>query len=541
MVVYNSAKYWLGILPLLMVTPSCKMRPVHEGISGAADTGIQQPAPLEANDIAVLLPLHFRNDLDAVKGLETTGHGFCSARGFGATSNGAAVLTTTQFDAFSKRVFGLDKTECAPVNQISGAEDGPLIDDNHHVAYYKGLRGEICLYDNWKVVGMRFEPCGNRADFRDGQDKPRAVTTADLPPRGQCLPEFRLIAQPFVFEQGQWRLVDTALHLLYKVPDLNGVVADLRYLQNIKNQVLQGQSSWPSELPPDPRRHTPHPALRQEMAQCDTNGPGVFGQALSRMMGKHATPERLSGIAWMTSDTSPGVWSFGTQAFENGQLLPKSAEVDCVDSFSLDRAQDEKYPLDSKHLNPLVYQEHRCPPSKHVTLAPWVDYEGKSKKGRKAFASLPEVDTTKKAPLAEKDGLLATVHQLPIQPGVPETWGKQLEIFNTLLNPQETSQLGVTHGTNCTSCHLLDNTLNKMRLLLRYPAYAGPVPHPNPPPVWKPYLDKARENTNLRNFGYGPGFTYGVSLRTLYEIDDIRNVINDLFKDVPAAAVLTLK
>lgn len=489
------------------------------------------------------------------------------------------------FQRFAKRVFSAEGSTC-PFPAVSTVPQTELMEAGRHVAMYKGLHRPICDYNNWRIVGVRFDICANRSDFK-------GPLTTQVLASGRCIQEARLVAQPFVkTSRGDWVVVDTTMHLLYDIPKPIAFIADLKGFAKLSQASLSHRDKKP--VSPDPILLTPHSALVADMAHCQNDStPTKIGAMLARFLGRHFRRELMNGIAWMTSDLSPGVWTFATQKvdgpsqrlmvdivkerrsqfekeIQQGQLpkelqkaqqanqiqekivqqikqgtLPKNTmsamldhfvgrdqrvDEDCADSFSNEALQAGKFPMRTTLLN--EGSKTPCGEIPRVNIGRWFDRHGVAPGGFsfKQYRQDPLVNRLS----AMKEG--APKDQAREQ--VMRKYLRPLKTLDDLARPTAISQLG-QRSSNCVSCHLLDQTLNTVYFSLQAKQAPPLGSFLGQPPIWEGFKSKGRQRTNLRNFGYGPGFNYGVSLRTLHETEEVRQQINALFPNVsPSNAFL---
>ncbi|MCX6110534.1 MAG: hypothetical protein NTZ90_13130, partial [Proteobacteria bacterium] len=106
------------------------------------------------------------------------------------------------------------------------------------------------------------------------------------------------------------------------------------------------------------------------------------------------------------------------------------------------------------------------------------------------------------------------------------------ELIN-LANPEKTSfNLGGKLGGSCASCHARDFVERSVReangLDMSALTQLARVSHASVP-IWEPFRAaiEQRNVNNLRQFGYGPGLTFGVSRRSLHEATSLARLFND--------------
>jgi hypothetical protein len=141
---------------------------------------------------------------------------------------------------------------------------------------------------DWRVVAARVDDCAK-------------LKAADA----GCVPQLRLIAQPFQFPN---QAEDHALHLVYNL-DEPGFAALLDDVVALKKASSVPTNGVPLGV---------HPAMRAE-------GPaGPFATRLKQVIAKHVGQPNLFAVAAMFTTTDPrdGVlWNFSNAAFVNGAVV----------------------------------------------------------------------------------------------------------------------------------------------------------------------------------------------------------------------------
>jgi hypothetical protein len=371
-----------------------------------------------------------------------------------------------------------------------------LRNEGTNVAVTQTLPAGACHYKNWRVVAMRFEPCSFRPSVLA---KDASALDSSLHPEfplDACGgAELRLVLQPFIAnEDGGYTAVDLAIHAFYKLSDTQAFVDDLRSLKAVT------QSSLNSSLSKDPtsvwyadqkEMLLPHPGLREEMdclSGADSTGP--VGTEWKRLLAKYAKQSQLFKLTWMTSDNSGGNWSFGLRLVQPGvgsgtpRLVTRNESFQ-VETFTVSQAT-RGFPYTP--FDPTLKS---------------VDYFYKS--GRSDLA-LSSADA--KASLKE---------------------------LIDIANPDLTSlNLGGKSGASCASCHTRDQTEKAVRNRMAKTHEELAVMAETSSlslPIWDPIRKtiERRNDNNLRNFGYGPAMTLGVSRRALNETDAVRRVVKSYF------------
>ena len=359
-----------------------------------------------------------------------------------------------------------------------------------NVATHQSLPRGVCNYRAWRVVSARFDPCPFQAKVL--LDDPLALTPtgARAFPAAACGDaELRLVVQPFIVDGGRgYHAIDMALHLFFQVPDLAAAVTSLRDFKQVTRQALAaaGKLSPPADI------LQPHPGLTAEM-DCGgfplgDGGPaalGPVGKAWRQLLTTYGKSSRLFKVAWALSDNSGGNWSFGLRVLQptTGERVLRRLEPFKVESFSAAALKEGMpfSPIDPR-LNTLNYF-----------------YPGER--------NLEEL-------------------------GSPAGRAALGELIN-LANPEKTSfNLGGKLGGSCASCHARDFVERSVReandLDVSALSQLAKVSHASVP-IWEPFraaIDQRNVN-NLRQFGYGPGLTFGVSRRSLNEATSLARLFND--------------
>ncbi|MBC7531855.1 MAG: hypothetical protein H7318_09770 [Oligoflexus sp.] len=371
-----------------------------------------------------------------------------------------------------------------------------LRNEGTNVAVTQSLPAGACHYKNWRVVAARFEPCSYRPSVL--AHDPGALTESTNPrfPSEACGgAELRLVLQPFIAnEDGGFTSIDMAIHAFYKIDDTNAFIDDLRNLRSITRTVLKGQTGegtravWYAD---EKDMLLPHPGLREEMDCKDgLDSPQRVGVEWRRILAKYARQSQLFKLTWMASDNSGSNWSFGLRLVQpkEGTVEPrfvKRGESFKVETFTL---------------------------SQITRGFPFTPFD----------LRLKSLDYFYKA--GRTDKLLTS-----------DEGKSALKELIDIANPDKTSlNLGGKNGASCASCHTRDQTEKAVRTRTgkthdQLAALAETDTRVFA--IWDPIrknIEKRNDN-NLRNFGYGPAMTMGVSQRALNEIDAVRQVVNSYF------------
>lgn len=464
-----------------------------------SDLGSQSPdTALSASDVSIFVPLKPFKATSPQDPFQMEGDGFCNAASL-SLGDDNPILSREIFKQIAADSFGkiaaitinpelnssLQQTTIDTINQalsnaevrcgsahvpgeLSALDDEKILETSAHLALIKGINPDICNYDNWHVVGFRFDPCTNKPEIPGFERK------TSLPP--ECtVNEARLVVQPFVrAANGAVDVVDVSMHLIYSIPNLSELIRDLKELRSLTVESL-AQNPWGGPTDNNPRMLRPHPGLRGEMT-CLDGRPRPIGEAFFKLLKKHTNTQRLTSISFMTSTASAGQWSFGTRSLDGSVLLG----TEDFENFSLKQFTAGKAPFNIP---------------------------------RNEINSILPLYTNKmtEAELKEFSGIL-----------------------NDISNPRKVSQVLDTpgKGSTCVSCHLPEFTMAELGRRINQPLFSGIRPYQregeeNPaensvPPIWRPFkFAKAKNIQNLRNFGYGPAFSFGVSQRAVNETDEL--------------------
>lgn len=376
-----------------------------------------------------------------------------------------------------------------------------LRNEGTNVAVTQTLPAGACHYKNWRVVAMRFEPCSYRPSVLAKDASALDSTLHPEFPADACGgAELRLVLQPFIAnEDGGYTAVDLAIHAFYKLSDIEGFVDDLRSLKAVTKSTLNASaakdptSAWYAD---QKEMLLPHPGLREEMdclEGAETTGP--VGTEWKRILAKYAKQSQLFKLTWMTSDNSGGNWSFGLRLVQPGVESETPRFVTRNESFKVETFT--------------VSQATRGFPYTPFDL------------------SLKSVDYFYKA--GRTDLQLSSVDAKA-----------SLKELIDIANPDLTSlNLGGKSGSSCASCHTRDQTEKavRTRMVKTHEELAAMAETTSLAfPIWDPIRKtvERRNDNNLRNFGYGPAMTLGVSRRALNETDAVRRVVKAYFPS-PAA------
>jgi hypothetical protein len=358
--------------------------------------------------------------------------------------------------AFNAQTVGKRRV-CGESSDMPSMSEAELLETRTNVALVHGTNTDICDYSRWRIVGFRFEPCLERPDI-DGWDD--AGVLPECPTR-----EVRIVAQPIHRDaNGAWIVSDDALHLLYSLDDVAGLVKDLRALRQLSVDQLS-QKPWKAEDDRNLFLLRPHAGLRAEMGRCD----GPVAAAFRGLLGRWAPQSRLKAVTFMSGSLDGAHWSMAERKIVDGQ--PDTTPLR-IESVSL--------PLEREGVSPLATDETRSP-SVH------------------------------------------TVYDEPLATLEYESLAQHARDLAAIADPRRVTREG-PHATNCVSCHLVDRALTMVGEQLKQgPGFAGIDPYKrvdgSDVVAWPPFRQRRHQLTNFRNFGYGPGFQFGVSLRTINEVD----------------------
>ncbi len=213
---------------------------------------------LGPTDVSILYPVN------------ETGAGYCNTpplrRPF---------ITDHQLREFAQRVFGTNgEGGCSAGRNTETMflPDRALLRSDTHLARERGLSSMTCQLDNWRVIGVRVDPCIERPNqqIRNGSDL------------NNCGSEVRVIAQPFFQINGTWNVEEASMHLIYSVDDLASLVTDLRRIRQLTALAAKDRNSSVSQL-------DVHPGLKTEMNQCD----GPIARGLMELFNTYARSDKL--------------------------------------------------------------------------------------------------------------------------------------------------------------------------------------------------------------------------------------------------------
>jgi hypothetical protein len=402
---------------------------------------------LRAHDVSILFPLAASG-----KGLRNT------------PILGEPFVTRSQFDAFARTILGMGNEKSCPAARDPAtlfSADEELMSADIHLARARGLPEGACAPPNWRVVGFRFDPCVERPEKSHLRDR-RDLTG--------CTAEVRLEAQPFFEREDGWASPDVAAHLIYDVPSLDPLIADLRQLHELTASFI-GEA--PGAIGDATEELGPHPGLQAEMARRG----GPVTTAVHRLLTRYAHHTALKQLAWMTSSRAHKQWTFGRMRVVGGRLVQEAIKAggrfDNYDQPIF--ASGEGFPLNRN----LRGETHPFPSLIRLF--------------QRTALLLSE------APLddAERGELRAAARGLDII--------------------QDGRRVG-QDGTTCVSCHLVDS------VMLRAAENAGDRSRPtmNDPLPQRGFL-------SFRQFGYEPGFVVAVSQRTRNTTADIVRILSTLY------------
>lgn len=396
--------------------------------------------------------------------------GFCNA----PQPISAGMLTPAQFKSISsaltqKRSGQVCRDQQDPYIGALLLGDAPFLRQCNHLAHISGLRDELENPAHWHIVGFRFDPCVNAAGkgLRKESDFAR------------CISEARLIAQPFFKPergQGPIQVIDATLHLIYRIEGVAGIrriVQDLKTVKSVADAAAPGQN---------PQVFSAHHGLEAERVSGTCGGP--TSQAMTDFFRKHTHALKLSQAAFMTVSAGVSQWTFGLLA-PNDDFAFISTPIGRFDNFSDSVLGEGEFPLNQRH-----------------------------QQGRSGGT----------LQLKDSFELIVKGRMGDLNPEEQASARQELEKMNDFMNPFRTTQL----NQSCVGCHMAQQVYNELAAKAGVPNAIGQTPYRNSL-TFPAFPRKKRNFVNLRNFGYGPGFEPGVSLRSLNEIDRIRNDLNRIY------------
>ncbi|MGE0174199.1 MAG: hypothetical protein AB7T49_15485 [Oligoflexales bacterium] len=348
---------------------------------------------------------------------------------------------------------------------------------------------QICQYESWRIVGLRFDVCSNRAQIPDLQDEPSLSDS--------CMGEVRMVAQPVLCAGGtsekcvdnnaKLLVKDFSFHLIFRAPkDWKPFYAKLKQMARVSRQE---NPNW--NLEANERLLQPHYGLSAEMNTCD----GPVSKEFRSLIEGFATYENLVNITWMGTSDGPAHWSFGSGNQRNGRWVASAGE-----NFNTNLLEANTFPFDSDATANFTTDFH------HVA---------------KYF----------------QEGQGQTL---------PHTISGSYKVASEILNPRIVSQLSRNGlpvpmnavDTSCVSCHTSEQTLTTLaqqagidpeKAYIEGNGYQAAKQFEGPAPAW-PEFTKTKSGKqafkNLRNFGYGLELRYGVSRRVINETDDLLVLTN---------------
>lgn len=450
-------------------------------------------------DISILFPLKPIAKKDGV--FKKSGSGFCAAPTIGESFEGKHIgLTNSQFEEFARMTFGAnsqaDRCELSESEtKLIGQSDNQLMDDHQFLAKLRMLPDALCTRKSWRVVGFRLDPCLT-------QKRAKIVTKDELL---KCTMEARLVVQPFERSEDRWIAHDAGLHLIYKVPNLDAMVTDLKQIAKLTRKNwepwlwagLDNSSSWTLK---------PHPGLRSEMDRCAGEewenkfdvGKRPVSAAIYSFIANHLPPENLTQIAFFAANSGFSQWSFGAVEHKKGkfeQLKKVSAGASPFDSFS----------------NASLSQD--------IPQSPFPRHNATTKLPNVTYWYTPEFQSA-----------------FDLQGEIRKNTESRLPELNDIMHPHIVSQFDNVH---CFTCHVAEQARNDAMMKLGKFFDPGPRAYQPTGEIWRHFPNVTRNTTslynplrsslNFRNFGYGPGFEFGVAERTINETDDSVKLIDKFY------------
>lgn len=462
------------------------MHAINFFIAAAAGFGILSTATasstLGVSDIAILWSVKPGNEIDTI--YKMRGNGRCNLptldlKTRNDTYSSVFAVSKAQFENFARITYGRGSkglcNEIIPEGMPTGSALKVLkTNGKSHLSLIHGLTNTGCKYEKWNIVGMRFNPCSNFDAVKNNVSDKKSFESS-------CFAQVRLVAQPFNDGDNNFFPEDQAIHLVYTVSSRDEVVKDLARIAKVTKANSKKWDAFDNK--PDVFR--PHPGLRSEMDNCLPGGKqGPVVREVLGFLRKHTTSDKLSHIAWMTTTTTNMEWSFGMTGVKGDSVSRLTMLPGEFDNFSEELFDfDNQFPFNSNQ-DPVVN-----PGIEKVSIGAMF---GKN-------AMMKETPTA--ADIAKMTEIL-----------------KQNDKF---LNPEHTNELGAT----CFSCHINEQATNELRERKGVSISTSEFRY-KLGERWPAFSSHKRSMYNFRNFGIGPNFQPGISLRSLNDFDLAAKLVN---------------
>lgn len=454
-------------------------------ISAAAGFGLfttAQAATLGASDVAILWSVKPGNELDTV--YKMRGNGRCNLPTLGLkttndSNSSVAAVSNAQFENFARITYGRGSkglcNEVIPEGMPTGSALKVMkTNGQSHLSLVHGLTNTGCKYEKWNIVGVRFNPCSN---FDVAKNK--VIDKASL--ESSCNAQVRLVAQPFNDGDNNFFPEDQSLHLIYTVSNRDEVVKDLARIAKITRA---NSKQW-DEFDNKPDVFRPHAGLRSEMDNCLPGGKqGPVAREVLSFLRKHTTSDKLANIAWMTTTTTNMEWSFGMAGVSGSNVTRMTMLPGEYDNFS-----EELFDFDSQ----FPFNANQDP------------------------AVNPGIEKVSIGAMFGKNAMMKETPNADDKAKMTE----MLKQNDKFLNPEHTNELGAT----CFSCHMNEQAANEMRERKGVSIQTSEFRY-NLGERWPSFGANKRSMYNFRNFGIGPNFQPGISLRSLNDFDHAMKLVN---------------
>lgn len=277
-----------------------------------------------------------------------------------------------------------------------------------------------------------------------------------------CKHQMRLVLQPFEKSMdGLTNVLDFTLHLIFNVPDIKTLRSDLQKVAAIARASEQ-QEPWEPQYDGKPV-FRPHHGLRNELDRCG----GPVTQAIKSLISRHALRSNLTSAATMGSNFAVKEWTFSAfRATPDGSVTLAEVNGATFDNFSDSLFAQGQYSMNK------------------------------------------QLDRGTTFPTIREEITMAAARKAPKGPALTASYSK----LHSVLNPLLMSQL----ASNCASCHLTPQVLQTLEELSGTPSTS--VPEYFEAPIWHGFQPNERSSLNLRNLGYGPGFSLSLNRRTINEV-----------------------
>lgn len=198
-------------------------------------------------------------------------------------------LSKAQFSKFLDIALKNSNSQACAANadpEFLFVSDKDLMQKDINLSRIRGIDLEACNTKNWRIVSLLYRHC-------------RELKNGEL--NQKCKPEFRLVAQPFTYNNFGWFFHDYAIHLVYRINNVKSLTKDIASLMSNTGGSIEAVQS----------------RLNSQRHICGNS----VGNKIGKLIKTYAKPEYLTDLAWSISSHNNQHWTFGKLSIsQDGKL-----------------------------------------------------------------------------------------------------------------------------------------------------------------------------------------------------------------------------